>query len=226
MNGSAIGTACRAVACGFVALLLAGLGLFRVAIAQSQEPAQTSLATPSGVVASFSLVDQHGQPVTDKDFRGSFMLVYFGYTYCPDVCPLGLQRMSEAVKALGPNGERVVPIFVTVDPERDTSKVLAAYTSHFHPRLIGLTGAREQIDAAKRAYGVRGFKLFPPPSFDDEDSERENESDDGDNSRYLMQHSASTYLVGPDGRIESIFPHEISSREMAGQLEVLVRGNP
>ncbi len=220
MNSSAIGAACRAVACGFVALLLAGLGLFRVANVQSQEPVQTNLATPSGVAASFSLVDQHGQPVTDKDFRGSFMLVYFGYTYCPDVCPLGLQRMSEAVKALGPNGERVVPIFVTVDPERDTSKVLAAYTSHFHPRLIGLTGTGEQIDVAERAYGVRSFKLFLPPSFDDEESERE---DDSDNSRYLMQHSASTYLVGPDGRLEGIFSHEMSSRDMAQQLQGFVK---
>jgi len=226
MISSAVGTSCRAVACGFVALLLAGLGLFRVAVVHSQEPVQASLEIPSDLVASFSLVDQHGQPVTDKDFRGSFMLVYFGYTYCPDVCPLGLQRMSEAVKALGPDGERVVPIFITLDPERDTGKVLAAYTAHFHLRLIGLTGAREQIDAAKSAYGVRGFKLFSPPSFEDENSERGGESDDDDNSRYLVQHSASTYLVDPDGKIVSIFLHETSSREMAGRLEVLVRGNP
>ena len=226
MNRIAIGTSCRAVACGFVALLLAGLGLFRVADVHGQEPVEASLAIPPGLDASFSLVDQHGQPVTDKDFRGSFMLVYFGYTYCPDVCPLGLQRMSAAIKALGPDGERVVPIFITLDPERDTGKVLAAYTSHFHPRLIGLAGAREQIDAAKRAYGVRGFKLFPPPSFEEEDSERGSEGDAGDNSRYLVQHTASTYLVDPDGKLASIFLHEMSSREMAGQLEVLVRGNP
>lgn len=219
MKRHAIGTYRRAVARGVAVLLLAGSGLFDVAIVRSHEPDQVSLASPTGVVAPFSLVDQHGQPVTDKDFRGSFMLVYFGYTYCPDVCPLGLQRMSMAIEALGPDAERVVPIFITLDPERDTSKVLAAYTSHFHPRLVGLTGTVEQIDAAEKAYSVRSFKLFLPPSFDDEESERE---DDSDNSRYLMQHSASTYLVGPDGRLESIFPHEISPREMARQLEGFV----
>ena len=223
MNSRAIGTSHRAVTCGYVALLLAGSATFGIAGVQSQEPVQVNLTAPSSTAASFNLVDQRGQPVTDKDFRGSFVLVYFGYTYCPDVCPLGLQRMSQAIEALGPDGERIVPIFITVDPERDTSKVLAAYASHFHPRLIGLTGTREQIDAAKRAYGVRSFKLFLPPTFDDEDSER---SDDSDNSRYLMQHSASTYLVNPDGKLESTFPHEISPREMAQQLHKRVVGNP
>ena len=211
MNGSAIARPRRTVACGFAAILLAGSGAFGIADVQSQEPIQASLTTPSSVLAPFSLVDQRGRPVTDKNFRGSFMLVYFGYTYCPDVCPLGLQRISQVIEALGAEGERIVPIFITVDPERDTGQVLAAYTSHFHPRLIGLTGRREQIHAAKRAYGVRSFKLFSPPSFDDE-------SKVSDNSRYLMQHSASTYLVNPDGRLESIFPHEIPPREMARQI--------
>ena len=106
----------------------------------SHESVRANLAIPSQAPGSFSLVDQHGQAVTDKDFRGSFMLVYFGYTYCPDVCPLGLQYMSQAVEALGVHAERVVPIFITIDPERDTSTVLAAYTAHFHPRLIGNEG--------------------------------------------------------------------------------------
>ncbi len=219
MNDSAIGISRRVVAFGSAAILLLGLGPFGIVDVQSQESVQASLTTSASVVAPFTLVDQRGRPVTDKDFRGSFMLVYFGYTYCPDVCPLGLQRISHVIEALGPDGERIVPIFITVDPERDTSKVLAAYTSHFHPRLIGLTGPREQIDAARKAYGVRSFKLFLPPSFDDE-------SNDNDNSRYLMQHSASTYLVDPDGRLESIFPHEISSREMARQLHKRIVGNP
>ena len=160
--------------------------------------------------------------MTDKDFRCSFMLVYFGYTYCPDVCPLGLQHMSHAVEALGPLAERVMPIFISIDPERDTSKVLAAYTAHFHPRLIGLTGTPEQIAAAKHAYGVRGFKLFLPPSFDDEDSQGEGEGEDDDNVRYLMQHSSSTYLVAPDGVLESVFPHGTSSLEMARELQGLI----
>ncbi len=229
MKRHAIGTSGQATVRGFAVLLLAGSGLLGVVQAQGQESLSASLLTPPVVAPSFSLVGQHGRTVTDEDFRGSFMLVYFGYTFCPDVCPLGLQRMSQAIAALGPDGERITPVFITVDPERDTSEVLETYTSHFHPRLIGLTGTLEQIDAAKRTYGVRSFKLFLPPFFDGEDNEREGESgqsDDDDNSRYLMQHSASTYLVGPDGRLARIFPHGMSSREMARQLHGLVTGNP
>ena len=198
--------------------MLAGPGSFGIAEVRGQEVVSASLAAASGTVASFSLIDQRGESVTDEKFRGRFMLVFFGYTYCPDVCPLGLQRMSRAVDALGPAAEQVAPIFITVDPERDSSSVLATYTAHFHPRLIGLTGAREQVDAARRSYGVRSFKVFLPPSFE------EGESDEDDNSRYLMQHSASTYLVGPDGMIERIFSHETSSREMARQIRELITG--
>lgn len=218
MRRSAIGSSSQAVACGFAVLMLAGPGSFGIAEVRGQEVVSASLAAASGTVASFSLIDQRGESVTDEEFRGRFMLVFFGYTYCPDVCPLGLQRMSRAVDALGQEAEQVAPIFITVDPERDSSSVLATYTAHFHPRLIGLTGTREQVDAARRSYGVRSFKVFLPPSFE------EGESDEDDNSRYLMQHSASTYLVGPDGTIERIFSHETSSREMARQIRELITG--
>jgi len=218
MRRSAIGSPGRAAACGFAILMLVGPGSFGVADVRGQEVVSASLAAASGAAAPFSLIDQRGKSVTDEDFRGRFMLVYFGYTYCPDVCPLGLQRMSRAVEAVGPEAEQVAPIFITVDPERDSSSVLAAYTAHFHPRLIGLTGTREQVDAARRSYGVRSVKVFLPPSFE------EGEGDEDDNSRYLMQHSASTYLVGPDGMIERIFSHETSSREMARQIRELITG--
>lgn len=218
MRRSATDSFSQAMACGLAVLMLAGPGWFGGADVWGQEVVSTSLAGASGTTAPFRLIDQGGESVTDEDFRGRFMLVYFGYTYCPDVCPLGLQRMSRAVDALGPAAEQVAPIFITVDPERDSGSVLAAYTAHFHPRLIGLTGTREQIDAARMSYGVRGFKVFLPPSFED------GESDEDDNSRYLMQHSASTYLVGPDGRIERTFPHETSSREMANQIREFITG--
>jgi cytochrome oxidase Cu insertion factor (SCO1/SenC/PrrC family) len=218
MRGSAIGSSSRAVACVFAVLMLAGPAPFGVADVWGQEAVGASPAAESGAIAAFNLVDQHGASVTDEDFRGRFMLVYFGYTYCPDVCPLGLQRMSGAVEVLGPDAEQIVPIFISVDPERDSGRVLAAYTTHFHPRLLGLTGTREQVDAARKSYGVRSFKVFLPPSFD------EGESDKDDNSRYLMQHSASTYLVDPGGTIERVFPHETASREMARQIRGLVTG--
>jgi protein SCO1/2 len=206
----------------FATVLLAASGLLGAADAKTQESVRAGLGNPSGAAASFSLVDERGRAVTDERFRGRFMLVYFGYTYCPDVCPLGLKIMSEAVAATGAGSERIVPIFITVDPGRDTSEVLAAYTDYFHPRLIGMTETREQIDDAEKTFGVRSFKLFLPPTFDDEDNERENDSD---NSRYLMQHSASTYLVGPDGRLERVFPHETPAGEMARQIQEFVKGD-
>jgi len=226
MKGCSIEACGRRAARGCAALVLIASILPGVADAQTRGLVKTSSPAPSEALAPFSLVGQHGQAVTDSDFRGSFMLVYFGYTYCPDLCPLGLQRMSEVINVLGADAGQVVPIFITVDPERDTSKVLAAYTAYFHPRLIGLTGTREQVRAARKAYGVRGFKLFLPPSFDEEESTREDGSQsqgsDSDNSRYLMQHSTSAYLVGPDGKLKLTFPHEMSSRDMARQIQALL----
>jgi cytochrome oxidase Cu insertion factor (SCO1/SenC/PrrC family) len=224
MKGRTIEACRRRAARGCSALLLIASALPGVADAQTRGLIQTSSPAPSGAPASFSLVGQRGQAVTDRDFRGSFMLIYFGYTYCPDLCPLGLQRISEVINVLGADAGQVVPIFITVDPERDTSKVLAAYTAYFHPRLIGLTGTREQVTAAREAFGVRGFKLFLPPSFDEEENTREDESQshDRDNSRYLMQHSTATYLVAPDGKLKHTFPHEMSSRDMARQIQALL----
>ena len=100
----------------------------------------------------FALIDQNGKRRTDADFRGKFMLVYFGFTYCPDVCPTDLQQMGLAVDRLGPAGDAVQPIFITVDPERDTAEHLKDYVAMFHSRFIGLTGDAAAIDEAARAY--------------------------------------------------------------------------
>ncbi|MCS6922259.1 MAG: SCO family protein, partial [Elioraea sp.] len=112
---------------------------------------QTSL--PSGVTLGgpFSLTDETGARVTEATFRGRFMLIYFGFTYCPDVCPTELAKMAAALDLLGPEAEEVVPILISVDPERDTPAALAQYTDLFHPRLIGLTGTEAEIAAAARA---------------------------------------------------------------------------
>ncbi|MBN8941594.1 MAG: SCO family protein [Rhizobiales bacterium] len=130
----------------------------------------------------FALVDQHGRPRTDADFRGSLMLVYFGYTYCPDICPADLLSMGQAIDLLGPAGDAVQPLFVTVDPERDTSAHLAEYVPLFHPRLIGLTGSPEAIGRAAAAYKVYFRK-----------------DGQGDRGSYSVDHSAFIYLMDRDG---------------------------
>ena len=149
----------------------------------------------------FQLVDQNGQPFTDKDLKGKYALIYFGYTYCPDVCPTGLQVMTEALDALGPLAEKVRPVFVSVDPKRDTPSVLKDYLSNFHKSFIGLTGTPEQVRRAAQAYRVY-FRLNPPDA-------------DGN---YLVDHAAFIYLMDPQGRYVRHFSHNTPPETMAKEL--------
>ena len=145
----------------------------------------------SNASGPFVLMDQMGKPVTDEDFRGQFMLVFFGYTSCPDVCPMDLQIIAQVIDELGETGERLQPIFISVDPARDTPEVVAQYASHFHSRLIGLSGSRQQTAAAARNYGVISMKFI----------------DEKDPGNYSKNHSALIYLLGPDGKFVAAFEH-------------------
>ena len=116
--------------------------------------AETQVTGKAAVGGPFSLVDQTGKRVTDKDFRGSYMLVFFGYTNCPDICPSGLQVMSAALDKLGPRGCDIVPILITLDPAARHAEKLASYVKSFSPRLIGLTGTESDIAATAKAYRV------------------------------------------------------------------------
>lgn len=167
----------------------------------------------------FSLVDHHGKQVSDENFKGRFMLLYFGYTFCPDVCPTGLTIMSRAVEELGSLSSKVTPVFVTVDPERDTVEAMAKYVVHFHPRLVGLTGTLKQTNKAARAYGVKYFKIFSMPFEGDEDVSEEEE-----NSHYSIDHSANIYLVDPKGKFLTIFPYGEESGPMAEKMRQFING--
>ena len=153
----------------------------------------------------FELVDQTGAVRRDADFRGQFMLVYFGYTYCPDVCPVSLTNMSTAVDMLGETdpalARQITPVFITVDPDRDDVAALAAYVEHFHPRLVALTGDMDQVAAAAKAYRVYFAKV-----------------QDDATSDYLVDHSAIIYLMGPDGAYLSHFPHNATPEEIVAGL--------
>ena len=149
----------------------------------------TGVALPHGISLGgpFSMTDQTGRAVTEADFRGQPVLMFFGFTHCPDVCPTELATMTTALDLLGPEGERVRPVFVSVDPERDTPARLAEYVALFSPRLTGLTGTPEQVAAMARAFRVYYARATPAGS-----------------SEYLMDHSAFIYLLGPDGTVRTL----------------------
>jgi len=152
----------------------------------------------------FFLVDHKGRSVSDADFRDRFMLVFFGYTSCPDVCPTDLQVMSRAMDALGEAGDKVQPLFITFDPDRDTPEVMADYVSNFHPRLLGLSGTKEQTLAAANAYDVDVSSTYA--------------ANDPTGTGYSMNHSAFTYLSGPDGRVRMMFRDGIDGKTMAAYI--------
>ncbi len=154
----------------------------------------------------FTLVNHDGRTVTERDFAGRPMLLYFGFTYCPDVCPTELGTIAAAIDAMGPLGDRVTPVFITIDPERDTPAALADYVSRFHPRMVGLTGSAEQIAQAARAYRVYYAKVRPRDSTD-----------------YLMDHSSFIYFVGPDGRVRSLFRPETTPEAIAAAVTSQLR---
>lgn len=152
---------------------------------------------PAAIGGPFTLTDQNGDTRTDRDFRGSWMLIYFGYTACPDACPTTLTEIADALRKLGPQAHTVVPLFITVDPARDRPAVLRKYLSAFGPEFVGLTGSPEQIAAAAQAYRVYFAKR--PVS----------------GGGYSVDHASTIYLMAPDGRFVSI----LDGQEGAGALE-------
>jgi cytochrome oxidase Cu insertion factor (SCO1/SenC/PrrC family) len=151
---------------------------------------------------SFALVDHTGEPRTDADFRGKLMLIYFGFSFCPDVCPTDLMAIGQAIDKLGSDGDRVQPLFVTVDPERDTPAHLADYVPFFHPRLIGLTGDAEHIRDAARTYRVYYAKVTI-----------------GNAAEYTVDHSGFIYLMDRDGRYLGFFPPGTPADRMAAVIK-------
>lgn len=145
-------------------------------------------------------VDQSGRPVDEAAPTG-WRLVYFGYTHCPDVCPLGLQTMAEALDTLGPLGERLTPIFVTVDPARDTPAVMANYVTFFHPRLVGVTPSPEQLQVMAKAWRVKYAKV-----------------EMGEGRDYLMDHTATIFLIDPDGEVAGRMSHNMAAAQMAAKI--------
>ena len=200
--------AAGAIACLLLAFVLVQ-GARLLSGPQGAPPGGTVINTAGADIGGpFTLTDTSGKRVSDKDFRGRYMLIYFGYSFCPDVCPTELQAMGRALDLVGPAAEKIVPVFITVDPARDKGKELADYVRAFHPRMIGLTGAREDIDAVTKAYRVY-YKLGAPSTPGATD--------------YLVDHTSFVYLVGPDGKLAALFRGNSGAEALAEGIKGALR---
>lgn len=182
-----------------LAAFMTGLVALGIAAVLTLSP-QGHGSAPSSVGGPFRLVSQDGRVVTERDYRGSPFLVFFGFTHCPDVCPTKLFELSEMLRALGSRGDKVRALFITVDPEQDTPEVMKSYVSSFDSRIIGLTGEREAIEAVTKAYRAYARKV---PLKD---------------GGYTMEHTALVYMMDREGRFIGSLNLERPAAQAAADL--------
>lgn len=193
-----------------VAVVVIGLGVF-VSLREERPSASQTATHPgelrpvAGLGGPFSLVDQHGKPFTEQSFLGRPTLLFFGYTFCPDVCPTTLLEASSWMQSLGPDADRLRVVFVTVDPERDTPAKLETYLSSFDPRFIGLSGPRPEIDKAIKAWRVYARKV------------------EGKNGDYTMDHTAAVYMLDPQGRFVGLIKFQEETAKALALVKSLLK---
>ena len=183
-----------------------GLPILLIACQPAPEPPLAG----ARIGGPFTLIDQNGQLRRDTDFAGKYRIMYFGYTYCPDVCPVDVRNLAQGYRAFAradpAKAARVVPIFVSVDPERDTPAVIKQFVAAFDPALVGLSGTAAQIASVTKAYGV-AYQLDKTPG----------------NPNYLVDHSRSAFLMDPDNRPVALLSHDAKPAVIAGELAKWVR---
>ena len=190
----------QAVLIAATAITIAAMGAF---ILYSDRGSQGNRIAAIG--GPFTLSDQSGRSLTEQDLKGLHSLIYFGYTFCPDVCPTGLQVMSNAMDQLQTDiQQKITPVFITIDPERDTVDQLKSYLGNFHPRIIGLTGTERQIAEVTRAYRVYYAKARGSEGKRD----------------YLMDHSSIIFLMNPEGKYVKHFTHMTAADNLAATLRL------
>lgn len=163
---------------------------------------KTTASGPATIGGPFTLVATNGQNVSEQTYRGKWVLIYFGYTYCPDACPTALTNISIALEKLGSDASKLRPLFVTVDPERDTREVMAEYLKPFDSRILGLTGTKGQIEGV-----IKEFHLYVSK-----------DKADGDGRNYLVSHSSYIYLMNPQGTFTDAIHGVADGNELAGWL--------
>ena len=192
----------RSLRTAVIAAVVALTGAPEAAFSIDPHPQPTGIPRIGG---HFSLTTADGTAVTDRSFPGKWLLLYFGYTFCPDACPTALNTIAEALDELGSLAERIQPIFITVDPQRDTPAVITEYVKAFHPRLIGLTGGAAQIAAA-----AKDFHVFY-------------EVRQLGNEEYAIDHSSYIYVIDPDGRVTDLMTGNLPGHPVAAELKRLIQ---
>src|SRR5260221_13992344 len=170
-----------------------------IALITNRVPEQTS-SSSAQIGGPFTLVAADGKTVTDQTYRGKWLLIYFGYTFCPDACPTALNNMSIALDKLGAEANKVQPLFITVDPKRDPPQAMADYLKSFDPRIVGLTGSQAQTDSVAKAYRV--YVAL--------------QKTDGDD--YLVDHNAYIYVTNPQGKFVNVVAGDVAGDQMADRL--------
>ncbi len=195
---------------GVVVLVVAVFGLGAWLNFQQDDPAETSpvagMVVNVDIGGPFELTAHTGERFSTDDLAGQYALVYFGYTFCPDICPTELGQIAVAIDELGDAGAQVRPVMITIDPERDTPEVLSEYVPLFHERLVGLTGSAEEVRDVATKYRVF-FRKFEDPNF----------------TEYLMDHTSFVYLLAPDGKIAAMFRYGTAPEEMADTIRQHMR---
>lgn len=190
-------------ACALVLTLSAASAVFAQSEVASSQPLADA-SSPAVSVPRYLLMAPNGRSVTSEDFRGRLQLITFGFTSCPDVCPTTLLEMTHVLAALGARAQHLQPIFITVDPQRDTAQVLGAYTAAFDARILGLTGTAALVQRAAANFKVRFEKIQEPGAGPDV---------------YTMDHSAGMYLLGPDGNLVAKFGYGAPVAEMTERIQ-------
>jgi protein SCO1 len=180
-------------------------------LAGCQAPVAEAPLSGARIGGPFTLTDQNGKARTDRDFAGKYRIMYFGYTFCPDVCPVDVAHLVAGYRAFAKvdpaRAARVVPVFVTVDPERDTPEALKTFTAAFDPALVGLTGTKDQVAAVTKAYAVTVQIQKPSPG----------------NPNYLVDHSRAAYLMDPEGKPLALLSQDAKPDVIAGELSKWVK---
>lgn len=191
------------IVCAVVIVLLLAALPVSYQLWPARTPVAAAVESGARIGGPFELQDQHGRVVNEQTFSGQWLLVFFGFTRCADVCPTTLVHMAKVLNGLGEQAERVQPLFISLDPERDTPEVLASYTHFFDPRILGLTGSPAQLRQVADAYSVY-FQKVPM----------------GDT--YMLDHTGSIYLMGPDGELAELFSQHTTAEAMVADISRII----